>query len=105
MLIENIKNFNFYIILSNIIFMGGIFGVLMAKNAIIWLLSIELMFISSLLNFLIFSVYYYSIEGYLYALFIIILAAAESALGLSIIIIYYNNKKNINISSYKSSKL
>lgn len=92
------KNFNFYLLISNLIFIGGIFSIIIAKNIINWLVSIELLFISSIINFLIFALYHFNTDGYIFALIIIILAAVEAALGLSIIAIFYNNNKNISIT-------
>lgn len=99
-----LENFNFYLILSNLIFIGGIFGILLAKNTINWLISIELLFISSFLNFIIFALYYMNIEGFIYALIIIILAAAETSIGLALILVFYNKNKNINIYPIKKIK-
>ena len=93
------KNFNFYLLFSNLVFIGGLFSIIIAKNIINWLISIELLFISSIINFLIYALYHFNIDGYIYALVIIILAAAEAALGLSIIAIFYNNSKNISITT------
>ena len=99
-----IKNFNIYLILSNLLFIGGLFGIILAKNTINWLVCIELLFLSSFLNFIIFSSYYLNIDGFIYSLVILILAAAESALGLSIIAVFYNDNKDINIYSKKNIK-
>jgi len=98
-------NFDIYILLSNILFISGLVNVSIAQNAIIWLLSIELIFLASIINFLIFSLYYYNVDGYIYSLAIIILAAAESAIGLILIIWYFSNKKNVNIDSYNFIKI
>ena len=70
-MITNLKMFNFYIIVSNTIFIIGIMGILLAKNLIIWLLSIDLLLISSFLNFIIFSNYYLKVDGFIFSLIII----------------------------------
>ena len=98
-----IENLNFYLILANTIFLGGLLNLLIARSPIIWLVSIELLFISSFLNFIIFSIYYYNIEGFIYSLLILILAAVESALGLSLIILFFHHNKRINIEFYKEN--
>ena len=97
--------FNFYIIVSNTIFIIGIMGILLAKNLIIWLLSIDLLLISSFLNFIIFSNYYLKVDGFIFSLIIIILAAVEAALGLCFIILFFNRKKTIQINKLKNIKI
>ena len=101
----NFKVFNFYIIVANTIFLAGIISIILAKNLIIWLLSIDLLLISSFLNFIIFSNYYFKIDGYIYSLFIIILAAVEAALGLCFIMLFFNRKKTVQINKLKNIKI
>jgi len=96
-----IKNFNFILILSNIIFLGGITSLLLSKNAINWLISIELIFLSIFLNFIIFAIYYLDTIGFLYSLLTLIIAAAESALCLTLILLNYKITKNINLNLFK----
>jgi len=95
-----LENINFYVVLANIIFIGGILNILIARNTITWLVSVELLFLSSFLNFISFSVYYFNIEGFIYSLIILILAAVESALGLALIALYFSRKKQANIDFY-----
>ena len=104
-MIINLKMFNFYIIVSNTIFIIGIMCILLSKNLIIWLLSIDLLLISSFLNFIIFSNYYLKIDGFIYSLIIIILAAVEAALGLCFIMLFFNRKKTIQINRLKNIKI
>lgn len=104
-MIINFKMFNFYIIVSNTIFIIGIMGILLAKNLIIWLLSIDLLLISSFLNFIIFSNYYLKVDGFIFSLIIIILAAIEAALGLCFIMLFFNRKKTIQINRLKNIKI
>jgi len=96
--------FNFYIIVSNTIFIIGIMGILLVKNLIIWLLSIDLLLISSFLNFIIFSNYYLKVDGFIFSLIIIILAAIEAALGLCFIMLFFSRKKTIQINNLKNIK-
>ena len=98
-----LENINFYVILANIIFIGGILNIIIARNTIVWLVSIELLFLSAFLNFISFSVYYFNIEGFIYALIILILAAIESALGLSLIALHCSKKKQASIDFYKDN--
>lgn len=93
---------NFYIINyltpSLVLFFLGIWGVLAArKNMIITLISIELILLSVNINFIIFSVYLDDILGQVFALLILTVAAAESAIGLALLVVYYRVKGNIDI--------
>jgi NADH-quinone oxidoreductase subunit K len=67
-------------------------------------MSIELMLLAINLNFVIFSVYLDDITGYIFVLFILTIAAAESAIGLAILTIYYRLKNNIQIDRIKNIK-
>jgi NADH-quinone oxidoreductase subunit K len=67
-------------------------------------MSIELMLLAINLNFVIFSVYLDDITGYIFVLFILTIAAAESAIGLAILTIYYRLKNNIRIDRIKNTK-
>jgi len=67
-------------------------------------MSIELMLLAINLNFVIFSVYLDDITGYIFVLFILTIAAAESAIGLAILTIYYRLKNNIRIDRIKNIK-
>jgi len=80
------------------IFIIGLFGIcLNYKNILIVLIGIELLLLSLNLNFIIFSIYLNDMLGQVFSLFILTIAAAESAIGLAIIILYYRIKGNINI--------
>ena len=85
------------VILSLIIFSIGILGVLIRKNAIIIFMSIELMLNAVNLSLVGFSRYYNSIDGQVFVFLVMTLAAAEVAVGLSIIVSLFRNKNSINI--------
>lgn len=97
-----IMNFLFVSILLFLIGLMGIF--LVKKNIIIILMSIELILLAVNLNFIIFSVYLNDITGQIFGLFIITVAAAESAIGLAILVIYYRIKGIISINFINSIK-
>jgi len=81
-----------------ILFILGLSGIFLnRKNIIIMLMSIELMLLAVDFNFIIFSVYLDDIFGQLFALFILTVAAAESAIGLAILVIYYRIKGTIAV--------
>lgn len=98
-----IKNLRFMFInqlLTNILlFLMGIFGILLNRRSIlIILMCIELVLLSVNLNFVLFSVYLDDMYGQLFSLFILTIAAAESAIGLAILILYYRLRGKISIN-------
>jgi NADH-quinone oxidoreductase subunit K len=94
-----------YLIVSVILFLIGILGIfLIKKNIIIILMSIELMLLAININFVIFSVYLDDMTGQIFALFILTIAAAESAIGLAILVVYYRIKGIISINFINSIK-
>ena len=94
-----------YLLISIILFLIGILGIfLVKKNIIIILMSIELMLLAININFVIFSVYLDDITGQIFALFILTIAAAESAIGLAILVVYYRIKGIISINFINSIK-
>jgi len=87
-----------YLILSTLLFFIGLFGIVLnRKNILIVLMSIELMLLGLNLNFVIFSVIIDDIIGQIFTLMVLCVAAAESAIGLAILVIYYRSKGNILI--------
>jgi NADH-quinone oxidoreductase subunit K len=97
--------FTVQIITNVILFFTGIFGILSNKrNILVILMCIELVLLSVNLNFIIFSVYLDDIYGQVFSLFILTIAAAESAIGLAILIIYYRIRGNISINQIATLK-
>lgn len=87
-----------YLILSTILFFIGLFGIVLnRRNILIVLMSIELMLLAINLNFVIFSNSIDDIIGQVFALLVLTVAAAESAIGLAILVIYYRLRGNILI--------
>jgi NADH-quinone oxidoreductase subunit K len=100
-----ILNINYILSIAIILFLIGVLGlVLNRKNILITLMSIELMLLAINLNFVIFSIYLDDIIGYVFVLFILTIAAAESAIGLAILTVYYRLKNNIRIDKIKNIK-
>ena len=87
-----------YIILSAIVFSIGVMGVLLRRNAIIIFMSVELMLNAVNLLLTAFSVYHGDASGQVFVFFIMALAAAEVAVGLSIIVMIYRNTNSIDIN-------
>jgi NADH:ubiquinone oxidoreductase subunit K len=82
---------NQYLILSAFLFCTGIYGVLARKNAVLVLMSIELMLNAVNINLIAFSAFNKSIAGGIFALFVITIAAAEVGVGLAIVLLIYRN--------------
>lgn len=87
-----------YFLLALFLFFVGSCGIILNKKNIIFILmSIELMLLAINLNFIIFSVYLDDILGQIFSLFVLTVAAAESAIGLAILVIYYRVRKTVSI--------
>ena len=87
-----------YLTVAMVVFLLGIAGIFLnRKNIIIILMSVELMLLAVNFNFIIFSVYLDDLIGQLFALFIVTVAAAESAIGLAILVVYYRVRGTIGI--------
>jgi NADH-quinone oxidoreductase subunit K len=100
-----ILNLNYILNIVIALFLIGVLGlVLNRKNILITLMSIELMLLAINLNFVLFSIYLDDITGYVFVLFILTIAAAESAIGLAILTIYYRLKNTIRMDRIKNVK-
>ena len=94
-----------FLVVSIVLFLIGILGIfLVKKNIIIILMSIELMLLAININFIIFSIYLNDLTGQIFSLFILTVAAAESAIGLAILVVYYRIKGIISINFINSIK-
>ena len=86
-----------YMVLSAALFTLGLVGVMTRRNVIIVLMSIELMLNAVNINLIAFSHQLQSAVGQVFAVFVIVVAAAEAAVGLGIILAFYRNKETVNI--------
>ena len=94
-----------YLTLAAIIFSIGIIGIFLnRKNVIIILMSIELILLAVNINLVSFSIYLQNLVGQVFTMFILTVAAAEAAVGLAIIVIYYKNRGSINVEQISSLK-
>ena len=94
-----------YLILSSIIFTIGVFGVFFnRKNLIIILMSIELILLSININFIAFSTHLNLIIGQVFALFILTVAAAEAAIGLAILVVFFRSRGSIAVEDASNLK-
>jgi NADH-quinone oxidoreductase subunit K len=86
-----------YLILSAMLFTIGVIGALTRRNAIIVFMCIELMLNAVNLTFITFSRFLQSMDGVLFAFFVIAVAAAEAAVGLAIFVMIYRSRETINV--------
>jgi len=93
-----------YLVLSAILFTIGVTGVLMRKNVIIILLSIELMLTAVNINFIAFSHYMQNPDGQVFVFFVMTIAAAEATLGLAIIVALFRNLETVNVDEINQMK-
>ena len=94
-----------YLTLSAILFTIGIFGIFLTrKNVIVILMSIELILLAVNLNMVAFSAYLNDIVGQVFALFILTVAAAEAAIGLAILVVFYRNRGSIAVEDVNMMK-
>ena len=100
-----ITNINFILNLTGILFFIGLLGVtLNRKNILIILMSIEILLLAVNLNFAAISVYLDDTVGHIFVIFILTIAAAESAIGLAILVVYYRIRGIISINFINSIK-
>lgn len=94
-----------YLTLAAILFTMGVFGIFLnRKNVIIILMCIELILLSVNLNFVAFSAFLGDLKGQIFTMFILTVAAAEAAIGLAILVIFFRNKGSIAVEDISSMK-
>jgi NADH-quinone oxidoreductase subunit K len=87
-----------YLVLGAILFALGMFGIFVnRKNMIILLMSVELLLLAVNMNFVAFSHFLHDIAGQIFVFFVLTVAAAESAIGLAIIVVLFRNRASINV--------
>ena len=87
----------FVLVFSAVLFSTGVYGVLARRNAVLVLMSIELMLNAVNVNLVAFSQALKDLTGQVFALFVIAVAAAEVGIGLAIVILIYRNRETINV--------
>lgn len=98
------ENLNSYLIVSAILFSIGTIGVLTRKNAIVIFMCIELMLNAVNLTFIALSRYLGNLDGQVFVFFVMTVAAAEAAVGLALMIAFYNNKESIDVEDVNLMK-
>lgn len=94
-----------YLVVSSLLFVMGICGIFLnRKNVITILMSIELMLLAVNINFVAFSAYLGNITGQIFALLVLTVAAAEAAIGLAILVVFYRNRGSIAVEDINAMK-
>ena len=94
-----------YITVSALLFVIGVFGIFLnKKNVIVILMSVELILLAVNLNFVAFSAHLQDLVGQVFALFILTVAAAEAAIGLAILVVFYRNRGSIAVEDVNMMK-
>ena len=94
-----------YLVLASVLFAISVIGIFLnRKNVIILLIAIELMLLAVNLNFIAFSHYLNDIAGQVFVFFILTVAAAESAIGLAILVVLFRNLRTINVDDLDALK-
>jgi NADH-quinone oxidoreductase subunit K len=95
---------SWYLILSAVLFALGVAGFLFRRSVITLFMSIELMLNAVNLSFIAFSYQLQQVDGHLFAFFVMVVAAAEAAVGLAIILTVFKNRNTLNVDEVSSMK-
>ena len=95
---------NQFLLLAAVLFCIGVYGVIARKNAVLVLMSIELILNAVNLNFLAFALRNGSADGHTFALYVIAIAAAEVGVGLGLVLLVYRNRKTISLDDLSEMK-
>lgn len=95
---------NNFLLLGAVLFCIGVYGVLARKNAVMVLMSVELILNSVNINLLAFSQLWGNVDGNTFALYIIAVAAAEVGVGLAMVLLVYRNRKSISLDELSEMK-
>jgi NADH-quinone oxidoreductase subunit K len=94
-----------YLTVAAILFTLGIFGIFLnRKNVIVILMSVELMLLAVNLNLVAFSAFHNDLVGQVFALIVLTVAAAEAAIGLALVVVYFRNRKSIAVEDINLMK-
>ena len=94
-----------YLVVADVLFTLGVFGIFLnRKNVIVILMSIELMLLAVNINLVAFSTHLGDLVGQIFALFVLTVAAAEAAIGLAILVVYFRNRGSIAVTDINMMK-
>src|ERR1019366_3732145 len=96
---------SYYLLLSGILFVCGVLGFLIKRNIITIFMSIELMLNGVNLSFVAFAAHWHALSGQVFVFFVMVVAAAEAAVGLAIIIAVYRTRETLNVDRVNLLKL
>jgi len=100
-----ILNLNYVLRLTSLVFCAGALGLMLnRKNILVALMCIELLLLAVNFNFILFSLYLDDIFGFVFVLFVLTIAASESALGLAVLTVFHKLKSSILLESVKNNK-
>ncbi|EMA36275.1 NADH-quinone oxidoreductase subunit NuoK [Halococcus hamelinensis] len=88
----------YYLLLSAGLFCIGLFGILTRRNALLYLMCVELMLTAGNVNLVAFSFQHGNLTGQVFSLFVIALAAAEVAVGIGIVLVLYRNFRGVDVT-------
>jgi NADH:ubiquinone oxidoreductase subunit K len=95
---------NEFLLLGAVLFCTGVYGVIVRRNAILVLMSIELILNAVNLNFVAFALRNGNIDGQVFALYIVAVAAAEVGVGLAIVLLIYRNRRSVSLDELSAMK-
>ena len=95
---------NQFLLLGAVLFCIGVYGVLVRRNAVLVLMSIELILNSVNINLVAFGAMHGSVAGAVFALFVIAIAAAEVGVGLAIVLLIYRNRRSVDLDDIAEMK-
>ena len=94
-----------YLTVAAVLFTLGIFGIFLnRKNVIVILMSVELILLAVNINFVAFSSFLHDMVGQVFAMFVLTVAAAEAAIGLAILVVYFRNRGTIEVEDINAMK-
>ena len=93
-----------FLLLGAVLFCTGVFGVIARKNAVMVLMSVELILNAVNLNLVAFALMHSNVDGQVFALYIIGVAAAEVGVGLAMVILVYRNRRSISLDELSEMK-
>ena len=94
-----------YLVVAAVLFTLGVFGIFLnRKNVIVILMSVELILLAVNLNLVAFSTHLNDITGQVFALFVLTVAAAEAAIGLAILVVFFRNRRTIAVEDINMMK-
>lgn len=95
---------NQFLLLGAVLFCTGVYGVLVRRNAVLVLMSIELILNAVNINLIAFGAWRHDIAGSVFALFVVAIAAAEVGVGLAIVLLIYRNRKSVDLDDIAELK-